>query len=188
MARSPRRQAACLRGGSALSNRRLRALQRHLPQGNPPPPRQRAAASPAAAGSVDALIIGAGFGGLCACKKLRDELGLDVQILEAGSGVGGTWYWNRYPGARCDVHSVEYSFSFDVALEQEWDWQEVMAAQPQILQYADHVADRFDMRRSILFDTRVNGCSWDEAARLWRVSTEVRRNPYSRCFADGAWL
>jgi cyclohexanone monooxygenase len=95
-----------------------------------------------------------------------------VRVVEAGSDVGGTWYWNRYPGARCDVPSIEYSYSFSKELEQEWDWSEVMAAQPEILRYANHVADRFDLRRDIRFDTRVSSAHYDEERRHWRIATD----------------
>ena len=94
---------------------------------------------------IDVIVVGAGFAGMYALHKFRG-LGLRTRVLEAGSDVGGTWYWNRYPGARCDVPSVEYSYSFDKDLEQEWNWTEIMAAQPEILDYANHVADRFDLR------------------------------------------
>jgi cyclohexanone monooxygenase len=126
----------------------------------------------AGGGSFDAIVVGAGFGGLYALHRLRQQ-GLTVRVLEAGSDVGGTWYWNRYPGARCDVPSVEYSYSFSKELEQEWDWSEVMAAQPEILEYAGHVADRFDLRRDIQLDTRVASAAFDEARRVWRVETEA---------------
>ena len=82
-------------------------------------------------------------------------LGMSARVFEAGSGVGGTWYWNRYPGARCDVESMQYSYSFSPELQQEWQWSELFASQPEILRYANHVADRFDLRRDIQFDTRV---------------------------------
>jgi cyclohexanone monooxygenase len=120
---------------------------------------------------LDVLVVGAGFGGLYALHRLR-AAGLRVQVLEAGSDVGGTWYWNRYPGARCDVPSVEYSYSFSQDLQQEWDWAEVMAAQPEILRYANQVADRFELRRDILFDTRVASAIFDEADTHWRVTTD----------------
>jgi len=118
---------------------------------------------------LDVLVVGAGFAGMYALHRLRGQ-GLRVRVLEAGSDVGGTWYWNRYPGARCDVPSVEYSFSFSKELEQEWDWTEVMAGQPEILRYANHVADRFDLRRDIQLDTRVCSAHFDEGR--WRVRTE----------------
>jgi cyclohexanone monooxygenase len=121
--------------------------------------------------SLDVVVVGAGFGGLYALHRLRG-LGLSVQVFEAGSGVGGTWFWNRYPGARCDVESLEYSYSFAPDLEQEWNWSERYAPQPEILRYINHVADRFDLRRDIQFDTRVTAAVFDETLRRWRVSTD----------------
>src|SRR5438067_6719114 len=103
---------------------------------------------------MDAVIVGAGFAGLYMLHKLRG-LGMSARVYEAADGVGGTWYWNRYPGARCDVESLDYSYSFDDALQQEWRWSERYAAQPEILAYANHVADRFDLRRDIQFETCV---------------------------------
>ena len=102
-------------------------------------------------GSLDALIVGAGFAGLYQLHCLRDRLGLSVRVLEAADGVGGTWYWNRYPGARCDSESHCYSYSFSQELEQEWEWSERYPQQPEILRYLNHVADRFDLRRDIQF-------------------------------------
>ena len=121
---------------------------------------------------LDALVVGAGFSGMYALHRFREQ-GLSVRVLEAASDVGGTWWWNRYPGARCDVASVEYSYSFSKELEEEWDWTEVMAGQPEILRYASHVADRFDLRRDIQFETRVASARYDEAASRWRVETEA---------------
>ncbi len=121
----------------------------------------------------DALVVGAGVGGLYALFRLRDKLGLNVQVLEAGDGVGGTWYWNRYPGCRCDVESLEYSFSFDPVLEQEWSWPERYGNQPEILQYVNHVADRFDLRKNIQFETRVNQATYDRKTTLWTLKTEA---------------
>ena len=120
--------------------------------------------------SVDVVVVGAGFGGMYAVHRLRSD-GFDVRAIEAGSGVGGTWYWNRYPGARCDVESLEYSYSFDADLQQEWHWTERYAPQPEILSYAEHVADRFDLRRDIEFDTRVVSAVFDEATERWQVTT-----------------
>ncbi len=121
--------------------------------------------------NFDAIVIGAGFGGMYMLHCLR-ELGLSARVYEAGGGVGGTWYWNRYPGARCDVESMQYSFSFSEALDQEWTWTEKYAPQPEILDYANHVADRFDLRRHICFDTRVTAATFDEAAEHWLVETD----------------
>jgi len=122
--------------------------------------------------SVDMLVVGAGFAGLYMVHRARG-LGLDVEGVEAGAGVGGTWYWNRYPGARCDVESLEYSFSFDDDLQQEWEWTERYATQPEILRYIEHVADRFDLRRSFRFGTRVTTATWSESTSRWTVETDA---------------
>jgi len=122
--------------------------------------------------AFDALIIGAGFSGLYQLFCLRDRLGLSVQVLEAGEGVGGTWYWNRYPGARCDSESHTYCYTFSKELLQEWEWTERYPEQPEILRYLNHIADRFDLRRSIRFGTRVKAARYDTAANLWHVTTE----------------
>ena len=119
----------------------------------------------------DAVIIGAGFGGMYMLHRLRGK-GFSSRVLEAGKGVGGTWYWNRYPGARCDVESVQYSYQFSKELEQEWEWTERYATQPEILRYANHVADRYDLRRDIDFETRVAKAAFDETANVWRVETD----------------
>jgi len=119
----------------------------------------------------DAIIVGAGFAGLYALYRLRGA-GLRARVYEAGDNVGGTWYWNRYPGARCDAESLVYSFSFSEALEQEWEWSERYATQPEILRYAEHVADRFDLRRDIRFERRVASAHFDEIPGLWRVVTD----------------
>ncbi len=121
---------------------------------------------------LDAIVIGAGFGGLYMLYKLRG-LGLNARILEAGDGVGGTWYWNRYPGARCDVPSLQYSYQFSRQLEQEWDWKERYAPQAEIMAYANHVADRFELRPHIQFGTRVAAAHFNDAAGRWLVSTEA---------------
>ncbi len=131
------------------------------------------AARPGEIHDFDALIIGAGFAGLYQLHCLRDRLGLSVQVLEAADGVGGTWYWNRYPGARCDSESHCYSYSFSKELEQEWDWSERYPQQPEILRYLNHVADRFDLRRNIRFEARVTGAEYNAAANLWRVTIET---------------
>ena len=119
---------------------------------------------------VDVVVIGAGFAGLYMLHRLRG-LGFSTVVLEAADGVGGTWYWNRYPGARCDIMSVDYSYSFDPELEREWHWSEKYATQPEILAYANHVADKYDLRRDIRFATRVERAVWDAAARRWHVRT-----------------
>lgn len=121
---------------------------------------------------VDAVVVGAGVAGLYAVHRLRG-LGLDVVGIEAADGVGGTWFWNRYPGCRCDVPTIEYSYSFDEALEQEWAFSEVMSAQPEIEEYLNHVADRFDLRRSFRFSTRVTAATFDEEQGRWLVETDA---------------
>ena len=121
----------------------------------------------------DALIVGAGFAGMYQLHALRDRLGLRVQVIEAGSGVGGTWYWNRYPGARCDTESHAYCYYFSDALLEEWEWSERYPAQPEILRYLNFAADRLDLRRDIRFDTRVTGARYDADAGLWRVETDA---------------
>jgi cyclohexanone monooxygenase len=127
---------------------------------------------PAEMGTVfDAVIVGAGFAGMYMLHRLRG-LGFSARVIEAGGGVGGTWYWNRYPGARCDVESMQYSFSFSEELDQEWNWSEKYAPQPEILAYANHVADRFDLRRDIVFDTRVTAATFDEQAKCWLIETD----------------
>ena len=119
----------------------------------------------------DVVIVGAGFAGMYMLHRTR-SLGFTVRLFEAGSGVGGTWYWNRYPGARCDVESMEYSYQFSEALQQEWRWSERYAAQPEIMRYANHVADRFDLRRDMQFDTRVTAARFSEQDNRWSVRTQ----------------
>jgi cyclohexanone monooxygenase len=123
------------------------------------------------AGACDVVIVGAGFAGLYMLHRLRRK-GLSVRVFEAGDGVGGTWYWNRYPGARVDIESHEYSYSFDEDLELEWQWTERYASQPELLRYIDHVADRFDLRRDIQLGTKVTAAVFDEADRRWAVTTD----------------
>ncbi|MDT4903275.1 MAG: cyclohexanone monooxygenase [Pseudonocardiales bacterium] len=127
----------------------------------------------------DVVVIGAGFGGMYAIHRLR-QAGHSVYCFEAGDGVGGTWYWNRYPGARCDVESIQYSYSFDPDLEQDWDWSERYATQPEILRYADHVADRYDLRRDIDFSTRVTSVRYSDTDRLWTLQTDTGRSTTAR--------
>jgi cyclohexanone monooxygenase len=119
----------------------------------------------------DAIIVGAGVGGLYAMHRLR-KLGFKLRAFEAGGDVGGTWYWNRYPGCRCDVESLEYSYSFSDDLQQEWHWPERYGTQPEILRYLNHVADRFDLRRDIEFDTRVKQAVFDSRTNSWTVTTD----------------
>jgi cation diffusion facilitator CzcD-associated flavoprotein CzcO len=133
---------------------------------------RRPTGKPDQAGEFDALIIGAGFSGLYQLLCLRDRLGLSARVLEAGDGVGGTWYWNRYPGARCDSESHSYCYSYSKELLEEWEWSERYPGQPEILRYLNHVADRFDLRRDISLGARVVSAEWDDAAGRWRVATE----------------
>jgi cyclohexanone monooxygenase len=130
-----------------------------------------AARAPEVGITLDAVIVGAGFAGMYMLHRLRG-LGLSALVFEAGGGVGGTWYWNRYPGARCDVESMQYSYSFSEELDQEWTWSEKYAPQPEILEYANHIADRFDLRRHIVFDTRVTAATYDEQTNSWRIETD----------------
>src|SRR6202041_3437648 len=123
----------------------------------------------------DAIVIGAGVSGLYQLYRLR-ELGMRVRVFEAGTGVGGTWYWNRYPGARFDSESYSYSYSFSQELLAEWNWSEHFSGQPETLRYLNHVADRFDLRRDIQFRSRVAAAHWQEAARRWDVTLEDGRN------------
>jgi cyclohexanone monooxygenase len=133
-------------------------------------PSTSAKGQPAAAESYDVVVVGAGFAGMYLLHKLRGQ-GCSVRVYEQGGDVGGTWYWNRYPGARCDVESMQYSYSFSEELQQEWDWSERYAPQPEILKYANHVADRFDLRRDIQLDTRVDRAVFNESANSWAVTT-----------------
>ena len=119
---------------------------------------------------LDAVVVGAGFAGLYMLHRLRG-LGMSAVVLERAGGVGGTWYWNRYPGARCDSESYYYCYAFSKELEQEWEWTERYPRQPEIKRYLDHVTDRFDLRRDIRFDTPVEAADYDEATRSWTVTT-----------------
>ena len=123
------------------------------------------------AGPFDVVVVGAGFAGLYSLHRLR-AMGLKVKVYEAGSGVGGTWFWNRYPGARCDVESMQYSYSFSSELEQEWEWTERYASQPEILRYINHAADRFDLRSDLQLNTRVLSAVFDAPAGYWTVHTD----------------
>ena len=129
---------------------------------------------------VDVLVVGMGFAGMYILYCLR-ERGLTARAFEAGSDVGGTWYWNRYPGCRVDVDSVQYSYNFSEELTREWQWTEKFASQPELLRYAIHVADRFDLRRDAKFDTRVISAEFDEEMNLWTLRTDkgdVASAPY----------
>ncbi len=124
-------------------------------------------------------VVGAGFAGVYMLHRLR-KLGLSARVFEAGSGVGGTWFWNRYPGARCDIESMEYSYQFSDALQRDWNWSERYATQPEILRYINHVTDRFALREHIAFDTRVEAAHFDETGNRWDITTS--RGPVSARF------
>ncbi len=126
---------------------------------------------PAKRTEYDAVVVGGGLAGLYSIYRLR-ELGMSVRVFEAGSGVGGTWFWNRYPGARCDVESLQYSYSFSEALQQEWEWPERYPTQPEILKYINHVAERFDLLRDVQLNTRVLSAEYDPAANRWTLETD----------------
>ncbi|GAA2257261.1 NAD(P)/FAD-dependent oxidoreductase [Streptomyces amakusaensis] len=137
-------------------------------------------AAPAApAASLDAVVVGAGLSGLYQLHRLR-ELGMRTRVFEAGDDVGGTWYWNRYPGARCDIESMSYSYSFSPELDQEWVWSEKYAGQPEILRYLRHVADRFGLREDITLGTRVTRAVYDEDGRVWRITTDTGESVTAR--------
>ena len=140
-----------------------------MPDASPRSTTSQAGAPPV---ELDVLVVGAGFSGMYLITRLR-AMGLSFRVIEAGDDVGGTWYWNRYPGARVDVHSVTYSYSWDKELEQEWQWKERFAPQPELLEYINHVADRHDLRRDISFLTRVEAAHWDEASERWSITTDT---------------
>jgi len=121
--------------------------------------------------NIDVAVIGAGFAGMYLLHRLRG-LGLSARVIEAGSDVGGTWFWNRYPGARCDIESMQYSYQFDEDLQQEWEWSERYATQPEILRYAQHVADRYNLRQDIQFNNRITSACYDEKAARWILEAE----------------
>src|SRR4051812_42347254 len=131
-----------------------------MPDASQPVPRQ-----------LDVVIVGGGLAGLYAIHRLR-RLGLKVRAYEAGSGVGGTWFWNRYPGARCDVQSIEYSYSFDDSIQQEWVWSELMPPQAEVEAYLNFVCDRLDLRRDIQFLTKVTAAHFEEASSTWTVESD----------------
>src|SRR5579864_99021 len=119
---------------------------------------------------VDVAVVGAGFAGLYLLYRLR-KAGFSAVALDEADDVGGTWYWNRYPGARCDIQTIDYSYTFDPELERAWTWSEKYATQPEILRYLGFVADRYDLRRDIRFNTKVTAATWDEAAQRWLLTT-----------------
>ena len=168
------------------ARRRLRALRHHVGAGTPDATATAARGAPAAAAACaaaeaeeaeqfDVVVVGAGFAGMYALRKFRDALGLRVKVLEQADGVGGTWYWNAYPGAHCDVPVLEYSYGVDSELEQDYAsrWTGIMASQPELLEYANHVKDRWDLERDITFNTKVDGCVWDDAEHRWTVSADT---------------
>ncbi len=158
----------------AANNRKiLRGARIHVRQ-------QSVSGNSHAAGTeaYDVVVVGAGFAGMYMLHRLRGQ-GLSVRVYEQGGDVGGTWYWNRYPGARCDVESMQYSYSFSDELQQEWDWSERYAPQPEILKYANHVADRFNLRSDIQFNTRVDRAAFDESANSL-VGDDFRRQDRDR--------
>ena len=128
---------------------------------------------------VEVVIVGAGFAGLYLLHRCR-QLGFTARIWEAGEGVGGTWYWNRYPGARCDIESMQYSYSFDDELQQDWDWSERYASQPEILRYAEHVTDRFGLRESIDFEHRVTQAIYNQERGGWSLTSKSGKMSYSQ--------
>src|SRR6185312_10629645 len=135
--------------------------------------------SPGQLEAYDAIVIGAGISGMYMLYRLR-ELGMMVRVFEAGSDVGGTWYWNRYPGARFDSESWTYGYSFSKELMQEWDWKEHFSPQPDTLEYLDYVADKFDVRRDMQFSSAVTAAHWDDAANQWMVTLESGEQAKSR--------
>ena len=121
--------------------------------------------------TFDVIVVGAGFAGLYSLHRFR-SLGLKARVFEAAKDIGGTWFWNRYPGARCDIESVQYSYSFSDEIQQEWNWTEYYAAQPEILRYINFVADKLQLRGDIQMNTRVTAAAFDEQTNCWQVSTE----------------
>ena len=132
---------------------------------------------------TEVVVVGAGVAGLYMLHRLRG-LGISAIVLEGADDVGGTWYWNRYPGARCDIQSVDYSYSFDPDLEQEWEWSEKYATQPEILRYLQHVAERFDLRSGIRFETKVTSAKWHDDSSSWVVETDAGDAIRCRHFVD----
>src|SRR6266436_6040391 len=129
------------------------------------------ATSSTTAQQVDVAVVGAGFAGLYLLHRLRKS-GFATVVLDEADDVGGTWHWNRYPGARCDIQTVDYSYTFDPELESAWKWSEKYATQHEILRYFGFVADRYDLRRAIRFHTRITAATWDQAAERWLLPTD----------------
>src|SRR5439155_15278168 len=141
-------------------------------------------ASEATSGStqqVDVAVVGAGFAGLYLLHRLR-KAGFTAVALDEANDVGGTWYWNRYPGARCDIQTIDYSYTFDPELERAWKWSEKYATQPEILAYLGFVADRYDLRRDIEFNTRVDAARWDEESSRWQLRTDTGKDVTARFY------
>jgi cyclohexanone monooxygenase len=137
--------------------------------------------------SIDAILVGPGFADLYLLHRFC-KLAVSIRCFERGDGVGGTWSWNRYPGARCDVESMQYSYGFDDGLQQEGDWPEKISAQPDTMAYANHVADRYDLKRYIDFETEVNAAHFDEDARLWRIKISTEEIVTAKYFVmAGGW-
>ena len=149
------------------------------PEEPSPEPSPNAASDAAADLDFDVIIIGAGMSGLYQLYRMR-ELGLRVRVFETGTNIGGTWYWNRYPGARFDSESYSYGYSFSKELLEEWDWSEHFAGQPETLRYLNHVADKFDLRRDIQFCSRVTAAVFDEEARSWTITLEDESTYHTR--------
>src|SRR5262249_25251262 len=161
--RRPERRLSVLRFDA--TQRMLAVKQEQFPENAS----MSAQPSAATAEAYDVVVVGAGFAGMYMLHRLR-ELGMTARVFEQGGGVGGTWYWNRYPGARCDVESMQYSYSFSDELQQQWNWSERYAPQPEILRYANHVADRFNLRADIQLNTRVDRAVFDEGENIWQVA------------------
>ena len=137
---------------------------------------------------LDAAVIGSGVGGLYALQRLRDQMGLTARAFDDAGGVGGTWYWNRYPGCRVDTEAAVYCYSFDPQLFRDWRWSERYPRQAEVLAYLNAVADKHDLKRSIHFDTRIVRAQWDEAAALWRLTTAAGEHFSARYVFEGVGL
>ena len=127
----------------------------------------------------DIAIVGAGFAGLYMLYKFRDS-GMSIRVFESASDIGGTWYWNRYPGARCDVESMQYSFQFSQELQQEWNWTEQYATQPEILKYINHIANKYDLRKKINFNSKVLSIIFNEKKELWKIKIDKKSAIYCK--------
>lgn len=137
---------------------------------------------------LDVAIIGAGVGGLYALYSMRERLGLNAQTFEMASGVGGTWFWNRYPGCRVDTESTVYTYSFDLDMFQNWHWSERYARQSEVLAYMNAVADKHDLKRSINFNTKIDRAAWDDAAKRWVLTTSTGAKVRARYLIEAVGL